>query len=213
MELDDLKALWATVEQSRALDERILRELTLGRVRSTLRPSLVWRALEVVLGLAVLLLCAPAVVAHGGMRYLVLGIPSLVFIAVMTAASAYLLVRLAQLDYDGPLLAIQRSVAELRRVEYRATLHALLGGVMLWLPIGLLLVEAITSAPLLGVVDLAWLLSNVALGLVVLVVGRVLARRHLERLSPRGRRIVDALSGRALRSVSVRLDELARFAE
>ena len=61
--------------------------------------------------------------------------------------------------------------------------------------------------------NLAWLIANLALGVVVLVLGLAWSKRYVERpdLGPRARRLVDAVSGRALRSVAGHLAELSRF--
>lgn len=65
----------------------------------------------------------------------------------------------------------------------------------------------------LGRVDLAWLVANLGFGLGVLVAGRALSRRYVERpdLAPWARRLVDAGSGRGLRVAARHLAELARF--
>lgn len=218
MQLDDLKQAWAAhgaaLERSLAINERLLRETFLGRARSTLAPYVLWRALEVTLGALALLLVAPVVAAHAGEpRYVVAGGALLAYLAGITALSAYLLIGGARLDYDGPVTAIQRSVEHIKRAEYRATKWAVLGGVVIWLPAALLLFEAIAGVPALARADLAWLIANLGFGVVVLALGLLWSRRYVERpdLGPRARRLVDALSGRALRSVSRQLGELARF--
>jgi hypothetical protein len=54
MQLDDLKAGWAAhtalLERSLAIDERLLREVMLRKVRISLAPYVLVRALEVVVG-------------------------------------------------------------------------------------------------------------------------------------------------------------------
>jgi hypothetical protein len=218
MQLDDLKQAWAAhgvaLERSLAINERLLRETFLGRARSTLAPYVLWRALEVTLGVAASLLVGPVVAAHAGEpRYVVAGGALLAYLAGITALSAYLLIAGARLDYDGPVTAIQRSVEHIKRAEYRATKWAVLGGVVIWLPAALLLFEAVTGVPALARADLAWLISNLGFGVVVLALGLLWSRRYVERpdLGPRARRLVDALSGRALRAVTRQLGELARF--
>lgn len=213
MELDDLKPMWAALESTRALNVELLRELKMNRARSALIPSQVMRVIELVLGVCVLLLCAPVVVSHGASwRYLVFGVPCLVFMGVTTALSAYLLVRMRQLSFDGPLLTIQREVAELRRLELRATLIALLGGIVLWLPIALLFFEALSHAPLLELADLAWLASNLAVGFAAIALGRQVMRRyHQVPESPLALRFFDALTGHGLRAISVYLEQLTHF--
>jgi hypothetical protein len=217
MELDDLKAAWAThgtmLERSLAINERLLREVMLRKVRARLARYVVWRGLEVALGL-VALLAVISVVAHvAEPRYLGVGGPLAVFVATTTAMSAYLLVRAAQLDHGGPVTVIQRAVERMRGVEYRALKWAVLGGVVFWLPLGLVVFEAVTGVAALGRVDLAWLVANLAFGLGVLAVGQAASKTYLERaeLAPWARRLVDAISGRALRAAAAHLAELATF--
>lgn len=218
MELDDLKEAWAAhgaaLERSLAINERLLREAMLGKVRSTLAPYRLWRVLEVALGVVGLLLIGPVLAAHvDEPRYLVAGGAVLAFTAGLTAVCAHLLVQTTQLGYDGPVTAIQRAVEHIRLAEYRATKWAVLGGVVIWLPAALVLFEAVTGIPALALVDLPWLLANLAFGAFVLVLGQVWSKRYVERpgLGPRARRLIDALSGRSLRAVARHLTELSRF--
>jgi len=217
MQLDDFKEAWsahgARLEKSLAIDERLLRELLLGKVRFALAPYVLWRALEVALALAALLVVVPVLTAHGAEpRYLVAGGPLAVYLAGLGARSAHLLVRGLQLDYGGPVTVLQRDVERIRLAEYRALKWALLGGFVLWLPAALVLFEALTGVEALARVELPWLIANLALGLGLLALGQALSKRHVEReLGPRARRVVDALSGRALRTATSHLAELARF--
>jgi hypothetical protein len=183
-------------------------------VRSALAPYIAWRALEIVLGAAALLLAGSVLAEHAGEpRYLVAGGATLAILAGVTAVNVRALVLGVQLDYGGPVTAIQRAVEGARLAEYRATKWAVLGGVVIWLPAALLLLEAVTGVPALGRVDLAWLIANLAFGIAVLALGLAWSRRYVERpgRGPRARRVVDALSGRSLRAAAGHLAELARF--
>lgn len=218
MQLDDLKQAWAAhgalLERSLAIDERLLREVLLRKVRFALAPHVAWRALEVVLGVAALLLAVPVLAAHAAEpRYVVAAGAVVVFAAGVTALSAYLLVRSLQLDYGGPVTALQRDVERIRLAEYRALKWALLGGVVVWLPAALVLFEALTGVDAIARVDLAWLAANLVFGLALLAVGQALSRKYVERsdLGPRARRLVDAVSGRSLRKAADQLAELVRF--
>jgi hypothetical protein len=218
MELDDMKQVWAAhsaaLERSLVISERLLRETMLRKARFALAPYVVWRALEVALGVAAMAVVMRVLVAHlGEPRYLVAVGVLAIFTAGITALCARLLVGALTLDHGGAVTAIQRDVERLRRVEYHATKWAVLGGVLVWLPAALVLLEALGGEPLLARVDLAWLIGNLALGAVVIAVGQLWSRRNVERpgLGPRAQRIVDAVSGRALRSVAAHLAELARF--
>jgi hypothetical protein len=218
MQLDDLKEAWQAhgraLEKSLAIDERILRELLLRKVRVALAPFVVVRALEVVVGIGALFLVMPVLVAHlGEPRYLVVGGTVAVLALWITGLCAYLLVNSLQLDWGGAVTSIQRDVERIKLAEYRALKWALLGGVVVWLPGLLVLFEALTGVDALARVDLAYLVGNFAIGLAVLALGLALSRRYVERsdLGPRARRVIDALSGRSLRVAQGHLAELAKF--
>jgi hypothetical protein len=216
MQLDDLKSEWtahtALLERSLAIDERLLREVMLRKVRVSLAPHVILRALEVVVGVAALLAIGPVLAAHlGEPRYLVVGGALAALTVWITALCAYQLVHVLQLDHGAPVTALQRDVERLVLAEYRAFKWALLGGVLLWLPALLVLFEALTGVDALARVELRWLAANLFVGLVVLLVGQLLSRRYVERPAPWSRRVVDALSGRPLRAAQKHLAELARF--
>lgn len=218
MELDDLKATWAAhgalLEKSLAIDERLLRELMLRKVRLALAPYVLWRALEVVVGIATLAVALPIFFAHfAEPRYLFAAGALVVFTLVITARSATLLVHALGLDLGGAVTAIQRDVERIRLVEYRTLKWAVLGGVVIWLPAALVAFEAMSGVDALARVDLAWLVSNLIFGLVVLALGQRWSKRHVERpdLKPWARRLMEALSGRGLRSAAGHLAELSNF--
>jgi hypothetical protein len=218
MELDDLKAAWsahgAMLERSVAINERLLREVMLRKVRARLTPYLAFRALEVALGAVVLFAVVAVLARHGAEpRYLLIGGPLAVFVGAATAMSGALLARAASVDYGERVTALQRVVAQLRVAEYRALKWALLGGVVFWLPAALVLFEALTGVDVLARADLAWLVANLAFGGFVLALGQAMSRRYVERadLSPWAGRVVDAVSGRALRRAAGHLAELASF--
>jgi hypothetical protein len=146
-------------------------------------------------------------------RYLLVAGALAVFTLGLSGLSTSLLVNALQLDYDGPVTAIQRDVERLKLAEYRAFKWALLGGVLLWLPGVLVLFEALTGMEAIARVDFAWLAGNLVFGLVALVLGQLWSRKHVERtdLSPLARRVVDSLAGWSLRRATAHLAELSRF--
>ncbi|MEW6366826.1 MAG: hypothetical protein AB1714_19535 [Acidobacteriota bacterium] len=218
MQFDDLKEAWAAhgtmLERSVAIDQRLLREALLRKVRFALAPYVLWRALEVALGITMLVVAMSVLAAHvTEPRYAIVGGALAVLTGAITALCTYLLVNSLKLDYGAPVMEIQRELEHTRLVEYRALKWAVIGGVVAWLPAGLVLFEALTGVDALARIDLAWLIANVVFGLAFLALGHLLSRRYVERpdLGPRARRLVDALSGRALRSAAGHLAELARF--
>jgi len=218
MELDDLKAAWrahgAMLERSVAINEQLLREVMLRKVRARLTPYVAYRALEVALGAVVMFAVMSVLAAHGAEpRYLVIGGSLAVFVGAATAMSGALLTRALRVDYGARVTALQREVEHLRIAEYRAFKWALLGGVVFWLPAALVLFEAVTGIALLARADLAWLVANLAFGVLALALGQAMSKKYVERpdLSPWARRVVDAVSGRSLRLAAGHLAELASF--
>lgn len=218
MQLDDWKQAWAAhgakLERALAINEHLLRESTARKARFALAPYAFWRGVEVAVGVVSITAIARVLADHGAdARYLVVAGSLAAFAVAMTALAAYLLVRVVRLDYARPVTAIQREIEHVKLVEYRAFLWAMLGGFAMWLPALLVLFEALTGVDALARVHLQWLAGNVAIGVLVLALGLAWSRRYVERpdLSPWARRVVDALSGRALRSVQRHLAELATF--
>lgn len=218
MQLDELKQSWAAhgavLERSLAINERLLRDVLLRKVRFAMAPYLLWRAIEVAICIAVLFAVVAVLGSHvAEPRYIFVAGMVAVFSVVITALNGYLLVRGLQLNYEGPVTAIRRDVERIKLAEYRAFKWALLGGVVLWLPVLLVLFEALTSVDALARVNLAYLVANLVFGLVILALGQMLSLRYVERpdIGPRTRRLVEAISGRALRTAAGNLADLARF--
>ena len=218
MQIDDLKQAWATLgtrlDKSLAIHERVQEVAMRRQVRRALMPYIFWRTLEVILGIAVLLVVMPVMTAHlAEPLYVIVTAAVAVFTVGITALSMFLLVHYLKLDYGGPITGIQRDVERIRLVEYRAIKWAVLGGVVVWLPVGLILFEALTGVAALARVDLPWLVANLLFGLIVLAVGMVLSKKHVERpdLAPWAQRLLNAVSGRGLRSAATHLAELSRF--
>lgn len=218
MELDRLKAAWqahgdALVAAPGPRGPQV-GPVVVRRLRFALVPYALWLGVEIVLGVVSMGLVALVGMRHlGEARYLLLAGAVSVFALAITAACVHLFVRITRLDYGAPVAALQRDVARTKLVAFRAGKWALLGGIVLWLPVALLLFELATGVPALAKVDGAWLLANVVFGLVLLAVGQWLARRHVERaagtpLRPWAQCCVDALAGRSLQSASTLLAEL-----
>ncbi len=218
MELDEMKTVWAAhgaaMERSITINDRLLREMLLRKVRVALAPHILWRTLEVLLGIAALAAVVPLLAAHRDeIRYLLVGGGLLVFIAGTTVLCLYLLVKGLTLNYGGEVAEIQRDVEHIKLAEYRAYKWTVLGGVVVWLPAALVLFEVLTGVDALARADGPWLIANLVFGLVTLGFGLALSRKYVERsdLGPRARRLVEALSGRGLRSATKHLEELSSF--
>lgn len=207
MELDDLKSAWATLERSLAINERLLRETMLRKVRWWQVPYVIARALELLVALAMLIATITVLARHPNeARYLAVAGGFAIYLAGLAWSCAHQLVTMLRLDYSGTVASLQRELVTLQRWEVRAFLWAFLGGVLFWLPGVLIAVEAVTGIDALARVDLAYLAGNLVVGAILLAVGVQLAKKYAHHS-----RILDALSGRSLQRMQAHLAELARF--
>lgn len=218
MQIDDLKQLWTAhgeiLERNFAINERLLRETILRKVNSALVPFHVWRTLEVVIGIAIIVASMSVLADHvADPLYVFVAGGLVVFTGYVTWLCAYGLVKSCGVDDTTSVIKLQRDIEQIRLADYRAIKWALLLGIVAWLPVALILFEALTSFDALARVDMAWLGTNVLFGLFCLYVGHAFSRRYLERrdLSPWARTLLEALTDRAVRSATEHLKELANF--
>lgn len=218
MQLDDMKAAWAThgeqIDRLLDVNEHLLRDVTMRKVRSSLIPYLAWRAFEAAIGVAMTVLCGMVLSRHlDQVLYVTIVGAVLLFALFMTATTIALMVRATRLDHGQQVSDVQHAVAKLKLAEFHTFKWALLGGVVLWLPVILVLAEAFVGAHVLAQVPLAWLLANVVFGLAVLALGQFLAKKYVDCTArmPWQQRLLDYASGRQLTTISGHLDELSAF--
>jgi hypothetical protein len=218
MQTDEMTRAWAVhganLERSLAINERLLREKLLRKLKTGLARSIMSRTVEVAIGLGTILAIMSVLAAHvAEPRYAIVAGGLAVLTAWVTALCAYALVQSITLDYGNPVTTLQRGIERIRLAEYRALKWAVLGGIVGWLPAALVLFEALTGVDALARVKLGWLIANLVFGLVCLGLGLALSRRYVERsdVGPRAHRLMEALSGRGVRSAAGHLAELASF--
>ena len=220
MQLDDLQTMWSDhgkrLDQILSINEHVLRDVTARKLRWSLTPYLLWRAVEMMLVACVVTMTAIVLSKHlVEARYLMI-LPVVVgFGFYVLAMTGQLMHRAMGLDASGRVRDMQSTIETMKLSEFRLFKWSLLGGTVLWLPIALILFEALTGVAALAKVDLAWLLANVIVGLIVLAFGQYLAKKHVERedLKPAMRRLIEMVSGRQLRAITRHLEELAALAD
>jgi hypothetical protein len=223
MTLDDLQQQWLAHELrlERRLDElaRTNRQLHLAMElkapRSYLRWSQAGDLLEMLLGVPFIAWTGSFLGTHfAEMRF---WLPALAlhawFVATFAVATARF-ARKATIQYDAPVLEIQRQLEKLRMFALRALRLLFVSGVIVWsvpFPIvsarswfGLDLYALLGGQALLG-----WLAVSVALALLTLAIC-VACSSRLDRW-PRLRRVVRNLAGYSLQAAEKRLARLAEL--
>lgn len=214
MELDDLKTAVADlgrgVAQARSLGVAAYAERRLDRTRTSLRPILWEHIGQVAFGIVLALAVAPFWWVHRTVpALLVAGLLLHVYAIVMIVLGTRVIVALRTLDFDAPVLELQKALARLRR-SY--VLTGLVVGVpwwLLWIP----LVMVGFNIDLVSAASRAWLVANLLVGAAG-IVGTLWYYRRLwsEPVDSERRRSIEAsAAGKSFREAQRFLDELARF--
>jgi len=217
MELDELKSAWQTLDRrladQQALQWQMFRGQHMDRLRLGLRPLRWWQAVQLALGVLVLLwgVCVWSSHLHTPMA-LASGIALQVFGTLAAVFAGRILGLLNRIDYASPVLDIQRRLAQLRRwrVRVEAPVFAALGSVI-WIPVMLVLIQYDfdrqghdywDQAPGL----LLWMLLCAAVSLAVVALAYGLVRYLGKR-----RWMEDQFAGACVTRAERMLDEIARF--
>lgn len=213
MQLDDMKRIWDGRSAAIAAGAAAPGGGGAGggaQPRPALAGYVIRRVLEAAFGL--LFAVAVAVVLWRQWTepiYLLAGGGALLYLLAWTVVALALAAAAQAIDFGERVADVQLRLARLQLRECRATQWAVLFGVVLWLPLLLLAFEAVVGAPLLVAIDRAWLVANVAFGLLVLWLGGRWARGlGAEPQSPRARLLVELLGDRALARARRELAEL-----
>jgi hypothetical protein len=123
-------------------------------------------------------------------------------------------VEINAVDYDEPVVAIQRKLEQLRLSRIRTTLATLLFAPLMWVPLLIVGLRAF-GVDLLAVTSASWLAANVLFGFAVIPLAVFVARRYGQRLgqSTLMRSLADEVAGRSLIAALNSLDTIRRFEE
>jgi hypothetical protein len=219
MELDDLKALWAQdnrrLERSVRLNTLLLERSNLRRASTAMGRLSRGLTFELVANFAALLLLGSFAAANvSEPRFVVpavlLGIYSVTLVAGLVRET----VAVKGVDYDEPVVAIQRKLLELRVMRLHATLRVLLFAPLMWLPLCIVLLRGLFGIDLYAAGS-PWLVANVLFGLAVIPAGIFAAKRYGQDLGTSAplRGLADAVAGKSLTEALDALEALRRFGE
>ena len=216
MELDDFKSAWQTLDQRLQLNNALklheLRERTLDRTRSSLRPLFWGQVMQILLmGLPCILLAAllwTTAPAHASV--IVAGVVLQAYGVLAIIGAGVVLGQLAKIDHAAAVVEIQKQLARTRTYYVRSGMLAGLPWWFLWIVILMVLnglgdIDLLAKAP-----SLVWgALGIGALGLLGTWWFQHWARRP-ER-AELGRKLDDSLTGGSLRKAIAQLQEVQRF--
>ncbi len=209
---DDLKNLWGDygkrLDASLKLNATLLQRSNLEIARNSLRPLILALGLEIA-GNAIALVLLGSFIADtfGDARFVIPGVALFISAWLVLVVCARQVVSLKRIDFDEPIVAIQETLERLRLQRIRMNFWLIFAAPLLWVPFMIVGLRAV------GVNGYEfgpqYLLSNLALGVALLAVGFIIAKRTTAGSS----RFADLLAGRALADARARLDTILRFAE
>ncbi len=217
MEIQELKNLWEQSERrfaaSLRLNTLLLQQANLRKSEGSLQRLSRGVAAELAVNLVGLILIGSFAANHvREPRFLIPAVALGAYAVAVLIAGVRQLVAIAGVDYDEPVVAIQKRLESLRLLRVRTTLAVLLFAPLMWLPLlivalrGLFGVDAYT-------LDVTWLAANVLFGFAVIPAAIFVARRYADRLGRTGlmRGLADAVAGRSLAAALDSLDSVRRF--
>lgn len=216
MELDDLKQAWQELdrklERQHAMDLLRFREERGKRLKSGLWPLVLGQGLQMLIGLAVLLLGVDFWTSHREVTHLfVFGLILHVYGVALIACGGAVQAMIAAVDYSAPVLDIQKRLARLRKFYVRTGMVVGLAWWLIWMPF-----MAVVFMTLFGADMYLNAPSVFVIGGAVGIVGLLATwwfhhwSRHPSR--PRlAKAMEDSVTGRSLRRAQAIAEEIARF--
>ena len=213
MELDQLKSAWQSIDrrlqQQNALSLHALRQGNTRRMHSNLRPLVRGQAIQMLIGVAGLLMLAPIWIAHrNDLAVLICGVVLHAYCIGLIVVGALVQTQVARINYTAPVLAIQRQLLQLRRTY--AIWGALVVGLPWWFLTAPLLVVLSRGTIMTTAPSVVWI--QLAIGAIGLLATFWFYRwSHRPKRAQLARMLDDSTTGGSLRRAQAALDEIARF--
>jgi hypothetical protein len=211
MELDEMKLAWQSLDRHMArryaLDLEQYKERKLASARFRLLPVKIGLVLQMLLGVATIVVFTSFWVAHLGSLHLVVsGMLVQAYGLLLVVCGAWEMQMIVGIDYAAPVLAIQRRLAEFRAWRVRLVPLWIVTGSFVWIPLVLVAFKAWFGA------DVYAHAPQVVLVFVGSSAGALAAFWAVSRWVPGAARVLnDSSVGRSVGRSQRVLDEIARF--
>lgn len=221
MDLDELKDLWKgaerrleALEPALRLNLRLAKAGTLDRMRSKLQLVHMVLWYEIGFGALVVLLTGSYLADHvGTLRFAIPGAILHLGAVLLLGFAIRQLAALRRVDYAGPVVGIQRRLAELALVRARSNRWLLLSAPLLWALLIVVVPHGLLGVDIYHAFGLPWVAGNLALGVAVLAAAAWLSRKSpaASRRSAFLRWLGEDVTGRRVAAASGFLDDIAVF--
>jgi hypothetical protein len=218
MELDALKEKWTehdkTLDVSIRLNRQALNEVKLNRTRSAMQRLVASLSVEAAIQLGAVVLIGSFIGGHIRMpRFALTGSALDVFAIAILIALIQQIVRALQIDYDNPVVAIQRQIAALRVLRVRHTLWILIAAPLIWTPLFIVAMKAFWGLDAFHIFGAVFLAANLLFGLAVILAATWLSKKFGNRMdhSPILQGVMRTLAGYNLNAATGYLAALSQF--
>jgi hypothetical protein len=217
MDIDELKTAWHTLDKrvnhSLALNLQTRRDYTMDRARASLNVLAWGPRIELTLDVIWAIFLGLFFARH--FFELRFALPTLLLSAgviVVIVSNARQLALLSGIDYSGPVLAIQHTLAEVYALRVRNSRRIFVFGPLLWTPLLIVGVREL-GVDLYAVASGFWIAANLAFGLLVIAGSFWFSRRYAAKLreSTTAKKIADTFAGSSLTRAMTLVNEISEF--
>jgi hypothetical protein len=216
MMLDEFQTKWIAHEQKLdaiiRLNRQLLQRSSLDNARTALQRQKAFAMVNAISSWLSILVMAWFIAKHHSEAQFILpaALIGVYFIANMIAYIRQVRA-LARIDYVEPIAAIQKQIERVALMRIRLTQWTVMSVALLWVPIAIVMAEALLGLNLYAVAPL-WLVENLIFGIVCLAaIFWWLKRYGIRSNSLRVQRVVRDLVGDNLTAASAFLADLADF--
>lgn len=220
MGLDDLQRHWdhqdRKLDATLRLNTRLLNDSVLAKADTATRGLTRLLRLELVMNAAAVLLTGSFLANHISESRFVIPAAGLHLSGIaLLVASIRQLVAIGMLDYDAPIVAIQRRLESLRVERIRATKLTLLCSPLLWTPLLIVALKGLFDVDAYATCGAAFLIANLLFGILVILLAVWASRRYAARMerSPLVQSLMRDLAGDSLNAAAGFLSSISRFEE
>src|ERR1700694_48905 len=220
MELEDMKAMWEA--QDRKLDSilrlnsKLFEKANLDKADTALKRLFRGLLFEVVLNFGAVVLLGWFISDQlSEIRFLIPAVVLDVCVIALNIALIRQVVAIRDIDYDAPILVIQRKVELLKIQRIDALKWTLLSCPLLWVPLQIVSFQGLFGVDVYAFFGVDYLVANLLFGIAVIPLALWISKRYASRMKRTGlaQRLMGALAGSDLNAAIGFLNALARFEE
>jgi len=218
LDLDEMKQRWAEhdrkLDVSIRLNRQLLNATHLNGARSRLHRLAAFLGLEAAIQLAVVVVLGSFIYDNiAQVRFVLPAVALDAFAIAILGAMIRQIVGALQVDYDRPVAAIQKQLAELRVFRIRYVQGIFLMATLAWTPLLIVALKGLLGLDAYRLFGATYLLCNVLAGLAVIPVGLWLSRKFSASMgrSPFIQRLMRDLAGYNLNAATGFLEKLSEF--